>query len=226
MASRRRGKPSNNELPVGLARYALNLIRERYTDFGSTLVTMSISRKKLSGRLWLKPVSGFPANNEHQNFSNRAIDVPVVVSGSRLMVVAITSLRTERPAITALVYVDDATSWLTTFTYFDATRGYLEKHGKPTGKTSVFTINRWRWLYPIECAHLTLRDHLVKELRYRKYINRGLALYRWAKRAPASRTTLPYSTYCTSPRLVRLLYLTPKTIILSPTRKDTIVRHW
>jgi hypothetical protein len=80
MASRRRGKPSNNELPVGLARYALNLIRERYTDFGSTLVTMSISRKKLSGRLWLKPVSGFPANNEHQNFSNHAIDVPVVVS--------------------------------------------------------------------------------------------------------------------------------------------------
>lgn len=32
MASRRRGKPSNNELPVGLARYALNLIRERYTE--------------------------------------------------------------------------------------------------------------------------------------------------------------------------------------------------
>lgn len=37
MASRRRGKPSNNQLPDGLARYALNIIRERYTDFGPTL---------------------------------------------------------------------------------------------------------------------------------------------------------------------------------------------
>jgi hypothetical protein len=37
MASRRRGKLSNNQLPDGLARYALNIIRERYTDFGPTL---------------------------------------------------------------------------------------------------------------------------------------------------------------------------------------------
>lgn len=36
MASRRRGKPSNNQLPDGLAQYALNIIRERYTDFGPT----------------------------------------------------------------------------------------------------------------------------------------------------------------------------------------------
>ena len=37
MANRRRGKPSNNHLPDGLARYALSIIRERYTDFGPTL---------------------------------------------------------------------------------------------------------------------------------------------------------------------------------------------
>lgn len=37
MANRRRGKPSNNQLPAGLARYTLNIIRERYTDFGPTL---------------------------------------------------------------------------------------------------------------------------------------------------------------------------------------------
>ena len=43
MASRRRGKPSNNQLPDGLARYALNIIRERYTDFGPTL-----AREKLA----------------------------------------------------------------------------------------------------------------------------------------------------------------------------------
>lgn len=37
MANRRPGKPSNNQLPDGLAQYALNIIRERYTDFGPTL---------------------------------------------------------------------------------------------------------------------------------------------------------------------------------------------
>ena len=37
MANRRRGKPSNNPLPDGLARYAFSIIRERYTNFGPTL---------------------------------------------------------------------------------------------------------------------------------------------------------------------------------------------
>lgn len=37
MTNRRRGKPSNNQLPDGLAQYALNIIQERYTDFGPTL---------------------------------------------------------------------------------------------------------------------------------------------------------------------------------------------
>lgn len=36
MANRRRGKPSNNQLPNGVAQYALNIIREHYTDFGPT----------------------------------------------------------------------------------------------------------------------------------------------------------------------------------------------
>ena len=55
---------------------------------------------------------------------------------------------------TALVYVDDATSRLmhllfvkseSTFTYFEATRGYIEKYGKPmilySDKASVFRVN-------------------------------------------------------------------------------------
>ena len=57
------------------------------------------------------------------------------------------------PACTLLVYVDDATSRLmqlhfvkseSTFTYFDATRGYLELHGMPlafySDKASIFRI--------------------------------------------------------------------------------------
>lgn len=37
MTNGRRGKPSNNQLPDGLAQYAFNIIQERYTDFGPTL---------------------------------------------------------------------------------------------------------------------------------------------------------------------------------------------
>ncbi|MCV5472998.1 ISNCY family transposase, partial [Escherichia coli] len=61
--------------------------------------------------------------------------------------------RYRRPC-TALVYVDDATSRLMhllfvksefTFTYFEATRGYIEKYGKPmilySDKASVFRVN-------------------------------------------------------------------------------------
>nr|QTX15042.1 Mobile element protein [Klebsiella pneumoniae] len=57
------------------------------------------------------------------------------------------------PACTALVYVDDATSKLmellfvkseSTFSYFEATRRYIDKHGKPlalySDKAGVFFV--------------------------------------------------------------------------------------
>ena len=43
MANRRREKPSNNQLPDGLAQYALSIIRERYTDFGPTLACENLA---------------------------------------------------------------------------------------------------------------------------------------------------------------------------------------
>ena len=59
------------------------------------------------------------------------------------------------PPCTALVYIDDATSRLmhilftgteSTFGYFEATRQYLERHGKPlafySDKASIFRINQ------------------------------------------------------------------------------------
>jgi hypothetical protein len=59
------------------------------------------------------------------------------------------------PACTALVYIDDATSRMmhilftvaeSTFGYFEATRQYLERHGKPlafySDKASVFRVNQ------------------------------------------------------------------------------------
>ena len=43
MTNRHRGKPSNNQLPPGLAQYALNIIHERYADFGPTLACEKLS---------------------------------------------------------------------------------------------------------------------------------------------------------------------------------------
>ena len=86
------------------------------------------------------------------------------------------------PTCTLLVYVDDVTSRLmqllfvsseSTFTYFEATRGYLERYGKPlafySDKASVFRINNRQasggdgqtQFGRVERAHLTLQDRLV-----------------------------------------------------------------
>lgn len=43
LTSRRRGKPSNNQLSEGLAAHALNIIREHYVDFGPTLACEKLS---------------------------------------------------------------------------------------------------------------------------------------------------------------------------------------
>ncbi|SBL10655.1 transposase [Klebsiella michiganensis] len=43
MANRRRGNPSNNQLPDGFTQYALNIIRDRYTDFGPTLAYVKLA---------------------------------------------------------------------------------------------------------------------------------------------------------------------------------------
>lgn len=68
--------------------------------------------------------------------------------------VRFTGMLTRGPACTALVYVDDATSKImellfvkseSTFSYFEATRHYIDKHGKPlalySDKAGVFRVN-------------------------------------------------------------------------------------
>src|SRR4029077_19398736 len=59
LASRRRGRPSNNRLPEAYLDLALSLVRERYADFGPTLAVeklaavhgCAISRETLRGRM-------------------------------------------------------------------------------------------------------------------------------------------------------------------------------
>ena len=161
MANRRRGKPSNNQLPAGLARYALNLIRERYTDFGPTLACEKLAElhdihlsKETVRSLMVKAGIWVPRKQrapkiQQPRYRRACCGELIQIDGCDHY-----WFENRAPACTALVYVDDATSRLmqlrfvkseSTFTYFDATRGYLEKYGKPlalySDKASVFRIN-------------------------------------------------------------------------------------
>ena len=161
MANRRRGKPSNNQLPDGLAQYALSIIRERYTDFGPTLACEKLSElhdvhlsKETVRSLMVKAGLWIPRKQrapkiQQPRYRRACCGELIQIDGCDHH-----WFENRAPACTALVYVDDATSRLmqlrfvkseSTFTYFEATRVYLEKHGKPlalySDKASVFRIN-------------------------------------------------------------------------------------
>jgi len=158
LVSARRGRPSNNQLDAGLASRALALIQQRYPDFGPTLaceklrelhgLTLSketIRRLMTEAGLW-KPRRQRAAQI-HQPRNRRAcLGELIQIDGSDHA-----WFEDRAEACTLLVYIDDATSRLmqlhfvpteSTFAYFEATRAYLERHGKPVAfysdKASVF----------------------------------------------------------------------------------------
>jgi transposase len=161
LVSRHRNRPSNRQLAPGLANLALTIIRERYADFGPTLAceklrerhgvkigTETVRRLMADAGLWvprkLRPPKVYqPRNRRH------CVGELVQIDGSEHA-----WFEDRAPKCTLLVYVDDATSRLlqlhftpseSTFSYFEATRAYLEQHGKPVSfysdKASVFRVN-------------------------------------------------------------------------------------
>lgn len=212
LASRKRGRRGNRRLSEELACRALAIIRERYADFGPTLACEklyechSIQLAKETVRklmtdagLWISRRQRPP--KIYQPRARRAcLGQLVQIDGSEHA-----WFEDRAPQCTLLVYVDDATSRLmmlhftaseSTFSYFEATRAYLERYGKPqalySDKASVFrpttkgeagVTHFGRAMYElnidtfcansspakgrVERAHLTLQDRLVKELRLR-----------------------------------------------------------
>lgn len=161
IVSRRRGRPSNNQLSPDLAKTALNLIRARYADFGPTLACEKLRelhglylsketvRKLMADAgLWiprrLRSASVYqPRNRRH------CLGELIQIDGSDHH-----WFEDRGPVCTLLVFIDDATSQLmylhftyseSTFSYFEATYRYLELHGKPqafySDKASVFRVN-------------------------------------------------------------------------------------
>lgn len=160
LASSKRGRPSHRRLPQATRDQALALIREHYGDFGPTfacekLVEVHGLRVGVETvRLWMVEAGIWlprsrRARRSYQPRERRAcVGELVQIDGSRHA-----WFEDRGPACTLLVYIDDATSRLeelrfaqseSTYDYFEATRSYLESHGKPVAfysdKLSVFRV--------------------------------------------------------------------------------------
>jgi hypothetical protein len=160
LVSKRRGAVSNRRLPTQLRATAMALVRATYADFGPTLAHeklieqhgLQLSIETL--RKWMREDGLWQSRRERrkqvqQPRRRRAcVGELVQIDGSDHE-----WFEQRGPRCTLLVYVDDATSLLqelrfapeSTFDYFESTRRYLERHGKPVAfysdKLSVFRVN-------------------------------------------------------------------------------------
>ena len=147
LVSGRRGQPSNHELPIDVRVRAMALVRERYADFGPTLACEKLREchgttlAKETVRRWMRDAGLWIPRKQrppkiHQPRNRRAcLGELIQIDGSDHR-----WFEERAPACTLLVFIDDATSRLmilhftateSTFSYFEATRQYLEAYGKP-----------------------------------------------------------------------------------------------
>src|SRR6202045_2608756 len=161
LISRKRGGPSNRALGSVFRETVLAIVRERYPDCGPTLAAEKLSELHgldlgvetlrqwmIDAGLWVRRTDRL--KRIHQPRARRdCLGELVQIDGSEHW-----WFEDRGPQSTLLVYVDDATSRLmhlkfveteSTFDYFQATREYLEAHGKPVAfysdKHGVFRVN-------------------------------------------------------------------------------------
>jgi transposase len=162
LISARRGKKSNHRLDVQIIQQATDLIYEHYRDFGPTLAheklvevhglklsDESVRRLMIEERIWKPKKAKKPPT--YQLRERRACFGELVqIDGSDH-----DWFEGRGPKCTLLVYIDDATGqllelWLvpdeTTFAYFEASRHYFERFGKPVAfysdKHGIFRVNQ------------------------------------------------------------------------------------
>lgn len=158
LVSGHRTKPGNRRLGGDLAARALTIIRDRYSDFGPTLACEklwechgirlakeTLRRLMTDAGFWI-PRRQRPPKVYQPRARRACLGELIQIDGSDHR-----WFEDRAPACTLLVYVDDATSRLmhvhftaseSTFSYFEATRAYIERYGKPgafySDKASVF----------------------------------------------------------------------------------------
>ena len=147
LVSAKRGRPSNHQLGAGVADRALGVIRDRYADFGPTLACEklrechglvlakeTVRSLMIAAGLW-KPRRQRAAQIHQPRNRRVCLGEPIQIDGSDHA-----WFEGRGPACTLLVFIDDATGRLmqlhftpteSAFAYFQATRAYLERHGKP-----------------------------------------------------------------------------------------------
>jgi transposase len=164
LVSQRRGRASNNRLDAGVLQQALDLIEEKYKDFGPTLAHekltevhgMQLSRESvrklmIAEELWKPKRTKDPT--QHPMRQRRACFGELAqIDGSEHA-----WFEERGPKCTLLVYIDDATGRLgelwfvpqeTFFAYAEASRHYFERYGKPVAfysdKHGIFRVNQPR----------------------------------------------------------------------------------
>ena len=162
LISRHRHRTGNRALKSAVAEQILEILHEQYSDFGPTLATEklrdrhnivvakeTVRQLQIASGLWIPRKLRPP--RIHQPRARRACFGELIqIDGCEHR-----WFEERAPMCTALVYVDDATSGLmlvrftateSTFSYFEATREYLESYGKPlafySDKASVFRTNK------------------------------------------------------------------------------------
>ena len=155
---RSRGRRSNNRINDGVRELALQLVRERYADFGPTLAAeklgehgFSVSRETL--RQWMADDGLWLSRKQRRTFRQPRLRREyygelIQIDGSDHR-----WFEDRGDACTLLVFIDDATGKLmqllfvrseSTFSYFAALELYLKTHGRPVAfysdKHSVFRV--------------------------------------------------------------------------------------
>jgi transposase len=162
LISRRRNRRSNHRLHAELERQVVQILREHYADFGPTLACEklqmrhgiaiakeTVRRLQTEAGLWI-PRKLRPPKIQQPRLRRACLGELVQIDGCDHR-----WFEDRADACTVLVYVDDATSRLmvvhftgaeSTFAYFDATRQYQARYGKPlafySDKASIFRVNK------------------------------------------------------------------------------------
>jgi hypothetical protein len=162
LISRLRDRPSNRRLKPDAAEHAFGILRSTYADFGPTLAAEKLRERHgvdlavetvrslmVAGGLWVPRRLRTP-KIQQPRMRRACIGELIQIDGCEHH-----WFEDRGPACTALVFIDDATSRLmqilfngteSTFGYFEATRRYIDQHGKPlafySDKASIFRINK------------------------------------------------------------------------------------
>jgi Helix-turn-helix domain len=161
LVSRRRGAPSNHQLEPELRALAVKLVRERYADFGPTLAHEKLREQHglavglTTVRKWMIADGIWTTRRDRAKrmqqprYRRACLGELVQIDGSDHE-----WFEERAPRCTLLVFIDDATGRLmelrfarseSTFDYFEATRSYLQRHGKPVAfysdKAAIFRVN-------------------------------------------------------------------------------------